>query len=148
MRRRRRASAPLLRPAARTSAPRSLPGGVGGLYLGSVNFCCDEEVKICRPFNFTDSKTQPFHESSHSPSQQRSPQQRATHSPAKAVGTAHLSFSVLRVWVWGQVLHAGLRVVRALRCPQWGLGVGVLVRLVHSGRSTCHAISGPLSFGL
>ena len=31
------------------------------------------EVKSCRPLNFTDSKTQPFHESSPSPWQQRSP---------------------------------------------------------------------------
>ena len=32
-----------------------------------------DEVKRCRPVNFTDSKTQPFHESSPSPWQQRPP---------------------------------------------------------------------------
>jgi len=34
---------------------------------------CTDEVKRYRPVNFTDSKTQPFHERSPSPWQQRAP---------------------------------------------------------------------------
>ena len=37
-----------------------------------LEYLCDE-VRSCCPVNFTDSKTQPFHESSPSPWQQRSP---------------------------------------------------------------------------
>ena len=44
----------------------------GRHHCGALHSVFDE-VTSCRPVNFTDSKTQPFHEGSPSPWQQRSP---------------------------------------------------------------------------
>ena len=60
-----------MKPFSKGLAKRGWPSGPSRQKCGYLNFT--DEFKSCPPVNFTDSKTQPFHESSPSPWQQRPP---------------------------------------------------------------------------